>query len=311
MNTSGWYPVSRRDIETILDNAGEKNGPSLIAVWCACLSLANAGGSCELTVPVNAIARAAGLTYKPVLSALRCLRDIGLLKIEERYGTDRRNREPSKYTLKASVSPCVKTPQPLGQNSTRVVESRRRLMTEIYNKVESTNNRTKRVAAACANFAQPTADFAVPSVNHDAVTLPTKSNNVSKETTNKRTRERTADAARALTPDNFQDRAKAANGGRLTEQQLEAFVGYWLEQNTRGKCRFQGERYFELPRRIGTWASRERVAPIPSAAPAAVKPERPIWQDCARRCRYWDAEKRWCSKFVRTEPKSCEHCREF
>ncbi|MGI6391972.1 MAG: hypothetical protein ACOX7Q_17585 [Kiritimatiellia bacterium] len=269
MNAVGWFPVGRRDIETILDHAGEKNGPSLIAVWCALLSLANAGGSCELTVPVNAIARAAGLTYKPVLSALRCLCDIGLLTIEERYGTDRRNREPSKYTLKASVSPCVKTPQPLGQNSTRVVESRRRLMTEI------------------------------------------KSNNISLEI-NKETREReAADAARALTPDNFQERAQAANCGRLTEQQLEAFVSYWLEQNTRGKCRFQSEKFFELPRRIATWASRERVAPIPSAAPAAVKPERPIWKDCAARCRYWDDEKRWCSKFVKTEPKSCEHCREF
>jgi hypothetical protein len=267
MNTSGWYPVSRRDISTILDNAGEKNGPSLIAVWCALLSLANAGGSCELTIPVNAIARAAGLSYKPTLSALRCLSGIGLLKIEERYGTDRRNREPSKYTLKASVSPCVKTPQPLGQNSTRVVESRRRLMTEIYNKVESTNNRTKRVAAACA--------------------------------------------AGKLTPDNFSAKAKAANADRLTAQQLEAFCDYWTERNARGHCRFESEKFFELPRRIGTWASRERVAPIPSAAPAAVKPERPIWKDCARRCRHWDDEKRWCSKFVRTEPKSCEHCREF
>ena len=263
MNTSGWYPVSRRDIETILDNAGEKNGPSLIAVWCACLSLANAGGSCELTVPVNAIARAAGLSYKPTHAALHCLSGIGLLTIEERYGTDRRNREPSKYTLKASVSPCVKTPQPLGQNSTTLVESRRRLMTE-----NNTNN--------------------------------------SSYEENKGTRERAADAARALTPDNFQERAKAANCGRLTEQQLEAFVGYWLEQNTRGKCRFQSEKFFELPRRIATWASRERVAPA-----AAAKPERPVWKDCALRCRYWDAEKRWCSKFVRTEPKSCEHCREF
>ena len=106
-------PDFEADIESILDHAGEKNGPSLIAVWCACLSLANAGGSCELTVPVNAIARIAGLSYKPVLAALRCLCDIGLLTIEERYGTDRRNREPSKYTLKASVSPCVKTPQGL------------------------------------------------------------------------------------------------------------------------------------------------------------------------------------------------------
>lgn len=261
---TGWFPISRRDVETILDNAGEKNGPSLIAVWCACLSLANAGGSCELTVPVNAIARIAGLSYKPTLKALHCLNGIGLLTIEERYGTDRRNREPSKYTLKASVSPCVKTPQPLGQNSTRVVESRRRLMTEIlYNKdsLESKQG-NKRVAA---------------------------------------------DAAGKLTPENFSAKAKAANGGRLTGDQIEAFVSYWLEQNTRGKCRFQGERYFEMPRRIGTWASRERV----TARTTAAKQERPIWRDCARRCRHWDSEKRWCSKYVRTEPKSCEHCREF
>ncbi len=266
----GWYPVGRRDVATILDYSGEKNGPSLIAVWCALLSLANAGGSCELTVPVNAIARTAGLSYKPTLTALRCLCDIGLLTIEERYGVDRRNREPSKYTLLASVSPvspCGVTPQPLGQNSTRVVESRRRLMTEIYNKDSKESKQGNKREAACA--------------------------------------------ARALTPDNFQEHAKAANGGRLTEQQLEAFVSYWLEQNTRGKCRFQGERYFELPKRIGTWASRERVVSIPSAAPAAVKPERPIWKDCARRCRHWDDEKRWCSKFVKTEPKSCEQCREF
>lgn len=269
MNAGGWYPISRRDIETILDNAGEKNGPSLIAVWCALLSLANAGGSCELTVPVNAIARAAGLTYKPVNAALHYLSGIGLLTIEERYGTDRRNREPSKYTLKASVSPCVKTPQPLGQNSLRVRESRRRLMTEIYiDSKESINKRTKREAAP--------------------------------------------DAARALTPDNFQAHAEASNAGRLTAPQLEAFCDYWLERDPKGRCRFQGERYFETPRRIATWASRERVASIPSAAPAAaVKPERPIWKDCARRCRHWDSEKRWCSKFVRTEPKSCEHCGEF
>ena len=266
---TGWFAVARRDVETILDNAGEKNGPSLIAVWCALLSLANAGGSCELTVPVNAVARTAGLSYKPTLTALRCLCDIGLLTIEERYGTDRRNREPSKYTLKASVSPCVKTPQPLGQNSLRVRESRRRLMTEI------------------------------------------KSNNISLEINNG-TKERAADAAGALTPDNFQAHAEASNAGRLTAPQLEAFCDYWLERDPKGRCRFQGERYFETPRRIATWASRERVASIPSAAPAAaVKPERPIWKDCARRCRHWDSEKRWCSKFVRTEPKSCEHCGEF
>ena len=135
-------------------------------------------------------------------------------------------------------------------------------------------------------------------------------NKDSKESINKLTRV-AACAARSLTPDNFQEHAKAANGGRLTEQQLEAFCDYWLERDPKGRCRFQGERYFELPKRIATWARRDRVAPIPSAAPAAVKPERPIWKDCAARCRYWDDEKRWCSKFVKTEPKSCEQCREF
>ena len=232
------------------------------------MSLANAGGSCELTIPVNAIARIAGLSYKPTLAALRCLSGIGLLTIEERFGTDRRNREPSKYTLKASVSPCVKTPQPLGQNSTRVRESRRCLMTEIYNKDSKESKQGTRERAACA-------------------------------------------APPPLTPDNFQERAKAANGGRLTDDQLEAFCAYWTERNARGHCRFESEKFFELPRRIRTWASRERVASIPSAAPAAVKPERPIWKDCAARCRFWDAEKKWCKKHVQQEPKSCDHCREF
>ena len=138
-------------------------------------------------------------------------------------------------------------------------------------------------------------------------------NNTKKQTTllTKRTKREAACAAGTLTPEDFQAHAEAANGGRLTDDQIEAFVSYWLEQNTRGKCRFQSEKFFELPKRIATWARRERVASIPSAAPAAVKPERPIWRDCARRCRHWDDEKRWCQKYVRTEPKSCEHCKEF
>ena len=136
-------------------------------------------------------------------------------------------------------------------------------------------------------------------------------NKDSLESTNNRTKERAADAAGKLTPENFSERAQAANADRLTAPQLEAFCSYWTERNSRGRCRFESEKFFELPKRIATWASRERVASIPSAAPAAVKPERPIWQDCARRCRHWDSEKRWCSKFVRTEPKSCEHCKDF
>lgn len=120
--------------------------------------------------------------------------------------------------------------------------------------------------------------------------------------------EAASDTAGKLTPDNFPERAQAANGGRLTEQQLEAFCDYWTERNARGRCRFESEKFFELPKRIATWARRDRVAPAPAAA---AKPERPVWKDCAARCRYWDSEKRWCQKYVRTEPKSCEQCKEF
>ena len=120
--------------------------------------------------------------------------------------------------------------------------------------------------------------------------------------------EAAADTAGKLTPENFPERAQAANADRLTAQQLEAFCDYWTERNSRGRCRFESEKFFELPKRIATWARRDRVAPAPAAA---AKPERPIWKDCALRCRHWDAEKRWCQKYVRTEPKSCEQCKEF
>ena len=120
-------------------------------------------------------------------------------------------------------------------------------------------------------------------------------------------REAASDAVGKLTPEHFPAKAQAANGGRLTEQQLEAFCDYWLERDPKGRCRFESQRFFEVTKRIATWARRDRVAP----APAAAKPERPVWKDCALRCRYWDDEKRWCSKFVKTEPKSCEQCKEF
>lgn len=146
------------------------------------------------------------------------------------------------------------------------------------------------------------------------VTLPSASASVSasvseiKDRVQGKGKGEASDTAGKLTPDNFPERAQAANGGRLTEQQLEAFCDYWTERDPKGRCRFQGERYFELPRRIATWARRDRVAPAPAAA---AKPERPVWKDCAARCRYWDSEKRWCQKYVRTEPKSCEQCKEF
>ena len=268
MTTGGWFAISRADMEKILTSANERDGTTLFTVWAAVVSLCNLHQTCDLIAPVGMIARLAGLGYKATLRALHALAGMNLLEIEERRALGKMSREPSLYRVKASTPPCGGKPQGLGTKATRVVACNPPLSAEIYN-------------------------------------------TVSKETTNKRTKREasdTADTAGKLTPENFSAKAKAANADRLTEQQLEAFVSYWLEQNTRGKCRFQSEKFFELPRRIATWASRERVAPAPAAA---VKPERPIWRDCAARCRHWDAEKRWCSKFVRTEPKSCEQCREF
>lgn len=160
----------------------------------------------------------------------------------------------------------------------------------------------------CADFAEGTADFAEGTVNHDVGTLPTKNNNISLEINKRTKREAASDAAGKLTPENFSERAQAANADRLTAPQLASFCDYWLERDPKGRCRFESQRFFELSRRIATWASRERAAP---AGAAAAKTERPIWVDCARRCRHWDDEKRWCSKFVKQEPKSCDHCREF
>ncbi len=267
MTTSGWYPIARRDVATILDHSGEGGAGTLLAVWLALLSVANSERSTSLAIHIGRVARLSGVSYRTAANALRRLASTGLIVIHPRKLDGTAANDASIYELRATVSPC-------------------------------------------ANFAQPTADFAVPWANHDVGSLPTENNNLE---INKRTQKREAasDAARALTPASFSERAKAANGGRLTEQQLEAFVNYWLERDPKGRCRFESQRFFEMPRRIGTWASRERVAPIPSAAPAAVKPERPIWKDCAARCRHWDIEKRWCQKYVRTEPKSCEHCKEF
>lgn len=261
---TGWFPVGRADLATLMDSAGEGGPGTTLAVWLTLLSVANSERSTSVVIHIGRVARLSGVSYRTAATALRRLASTGLIVIHARKLDGTSANDASRYEIHATVSPC-------------------------------------------ANFAQPTADFAVPSANHDVGALPTKNNNVSKETKQVNKRE-AACAARALTPDNFQERANAANGGRLTDDQIEAFVSYWLEQNTRGKCRFQSEKFFEMARRIGTWASRERVAPAPAAA---AKPDRPVWRDCAARCRHWDSEKRWCQKYVRTEPQSCDHCREF
>jgi len=263
MSAGGWYPVSRQDIERLLDHSGEGGAGTMLSVWLSLLSVANNEQTTSLVIHIGRVARLSRTSYRTAATALRRLASAGLIVIHPRKLEGTSGNDASCYELRATVSPC-------------------------------------------ANFAEGTADFAEGSANHNEGFLPTENNNVSKET--KQVNKRVAsDAAGKLTPENFSAKAKAANADRLTAQQLEAFCSYWTERNSRGRCRFESEKFFELPKRIATWASRERVVP----APAAVKPERPIWVDCARRCRHWDDEKRWCSKFVRTEPKSCEQCKDF
>ena len=259
----GWFAVSRADLATLMDGAGEGGAGTMLAVWLSLLSVANSEQRTSVVIHIGRIARLSGISYRAAATALRRLASVGLVTIHARKLDGTAGNDASLYELHATVSPC-------------------------------------------ANFAEGTADFAEGTANHDVGILPTENNNLE---TNKRTKEReSACAARALTPENFSERAQAANADRLTAPQLEAFVNHWLERDPKGRCRFESQRFFELSRRITTWASRERAASSPAAA---VKPERPVWKDCARRCRHWDIEKRWCSKFVRTEPKSCDHCKEF
>ena len=42
----------------------------------------------------------------------------------------------------------------------------------------------------------------------------------------------------------------------LARREVIKFVDYWLEKSGTGKARWQGEKYFELKRRLGSWFSR-------------------------------------------------------
>ena len=103
--------------------------------------------------------------------------------------------------------------------------------------------------APCAKFAQPSVDTAQPSVNDNGGTLPTDINN--KKQKNKR------GCASAPTPATFFELAFKTNSGRLPATELERFSDYWLERDTKGRCRFQAQKFFDMSRRISTWAARD------------------------------------------------------
>jgi hypothetical protein len=102
----GWFPIGRRDMETILTSSGERDGTTLFTVWAAVISLCNLHQTCDLIAPVGMVARLAGLGYKATLRALHSLAGMNLLEIEERRVLGKMGREPSLYRVKASTPPC-------------------------------------------------------------------------------------------------------------------------------------------------------------------------------------------------------------
>ena len=205
----GWFAISRADMETILDSAGERDGATMMLVWLALLSFCNVQKTAELTIHISKIARVCALSYKATARNLKKLATTNLLEIQPRMSADNRSHEASIYRIKASVSPWVQTTQPLGTNDPTLgySSSRRSAETNI-------NNKTKETIL------------------------------------NKR------ECADALTPHNFKELAKKANDNRLSGSELESFCDYWLEKNSKGKCRFQLQSCFEITKRIATWQRR-------------------------------------------------------
>lgn len=44
---------------------------------------------------------------------------------------------------------------------------------------------------------------------------------------------------------------------KYDQQMLQAFCNYWTEKNSRDKMRFQDEKYFEIGKRLATWARND------------------------------------------------------
>jgi hypothetical protein len=74
----------------------------------------------------------------------------------------------------------------------------------------------------------------------------------------------------------------------------------WLVGKAKMKCWKSGMRY---------WKGQSKK--FANSGSSKEKKERPIWHECERRCNHWDTEKRWCSKYEKTEPTNCDSCWSF
>ena len=55
------------------------------------------------------------------------------------------------------------------------------------------------------------------------------------------------------------------------DNQYEAFIGYWTEENEKGKMRFQDQKFFDVGRRIGTWTKNSKNFQPISNEPTKIK----------------------------------------
>lgn len=236
---SGWFPVSRDDMERILDSAGPKDGPTLFTVWCALLSLANLQHSNDVVAPVNQIARMSGLAYRATWVTLQKLSNIGMIDIEARYSENpaKHNREPSLYKLKTSVQPYVEMTEGLCQNDRRVMSS----MTE----------------GLCSN------DTTLMSFK-SPMSADIYNNRTNKQIYNKidcgvtTTQTHTIKSFKKWNEQEFFAKAQEANNGRLSDKELQAFCEYWTERGDGVKLMlFQRKQTFDVSRRIATWARND------------------------------------------------------
>ena len=54
--------------------------------------------------------------------------------------------------------------------------------------------------------------------------------------------------------------------GSYPKEMIRAFFNYWSEQNKSGtRMRYELEKTWELPKRLATWAARERMPAKPAA----------------------------------------------
>lgn len=97
---------------------------------------------------------------------------------------------------------------------------------------------------------------------HTGDTKQIKENNIIKETTTDVVVKKDAAKAATLSRKDSFYQSLVPFVGKYPKEMIRAFFDYWSELNKSGtKMRYELEKTWELPRRLSTWANRERMPP--------------------------------------------------